>query len=112
MVEQLDLLAAVRPYTEPQKVSGRQHLLALEALYAASERGMTGEEVAVYCRFRATHIATTRLGEMADDRERFPVPLVARSEKKDRPTASGRMAYRWFLTDCGREFVEQGRAVA
>lgn len=83
--------------------SGEQHRRILVALYNEGARGLVAEECAQRCGMRASHIAATRLIEMsAGHDERFPIPLVARSEKKDRPTASGRNAFRWFLTDVGR----------
>lgn len=84
--------------------SGSQHKRLLVALYNENGRGLNGEEAAQRCGIRLTATATTRLEEMSKDskqRERFPVPLVAKDGK--RPTASGRPADVWFLTDAGRE---------
>jgi len=108
---QLDLLSAVEPYHEPVAVSGRQHAFALVALLEAGSRGLCGEEVFVLGKglYRAAHVATTRLGEMADNRTKFPVPLTYRSERRDRATASGVLAYRFFLTDSGRVEAERVR---
>lgn len=107
---QLDLLAPVEPLSTSQETTGGQHAAVLAAFLAFIERGATGEEVAVYCDFRANHIATTRLGEMSveGNRDRFPVPLVAKSATKERACASGRRAYVWRLTDAGRTHATRG----
>lgn len=93
------------PLTGPQDIadlpSGKQHRALLVALYEARARGLSAEEAMVACKFRAAHIAATRLGEMCDDRERFPVALVERSTYKHRATSSGRLSYSWSLTDAG-----------
>lgn len=115
MSTQLDLLAAVEPYREPQGVNGRQHRAVLLALLAEGERGLTGEEASVRCGIRLASSATTRLEEMSKDSkvaDRFPVPLVFRSERKERATASGRLAFVWWLTDVGRVEAEALRAEA
>lgn len=98
---QLDLLSATEPYYEPVGVSGRLRRLIVVALHDEGPRGLTGEEAAQRCGIRLASSATTRLEELAD-RDFFPVPLVARGEVKERPTASGRLAYVWKLTDAGR----------
>ena len=106
-IQQLDLLSpAPLPKDAP---SGRQHRLILVALYAERDRGLTGEEAAQRCGIRLASSATTRLEEMSASTpvpERFPVPLVWHSEKKERPNASGRLSYVWWLTDFGREVAK------
>lgn len=103
-MSQLDLLSSLEPL--PAEVpSARLHRLVLVALWNEGRRGLTGEEAAQRCGIATAHSATTRLGEMSKDTKRpddFPVPLVYHSETKERPTASGRSAYVWFLTDAGR----------
>jgi len=99
-VQQLDLLTAVAPYSEPATVNGKQHQRVLEALREFTF-GATGEEIATFLHFRATHIATTRLGELAVWE---PVPLVAKTGTK-RATASGRRASVFILTDAGKAWV-------
>jgi hypothetical protein len=83
--------------------TGRQHRLVLVALLREGDRGLTGEEAAQRCTIRLATSATTRLEEMSvvGDRDRFPVPLVAKSSVKERATASGRLAHVWKLTDEG-----------
>lgn len=111
MTIQLDLLSDVAPYYEPRGVSGKQHALVLLALLAEGSRGLCGEEAAQRCGIRLASSATTRLEEMAD-RDRFSVPLVAHSSVRERPTASGRLAYVWHLTDAGRVEAEALRRAA
>lgn len=100
----LALTGSTEPVDAP---TGRQHRKVLVALYAARTRGLSAEEAMVACGFRAAHIAATRLGEMADDRERFPVPLVARSSYKHRPTSSGRLAFTYTLTPAGVQVAKE-----
>lgn len=102
---QLDLLSSLEPLQPPTMPSGRQHLAILLALRNEGSRGLSGEEAAQRTGIRLASSATTRLEEMSD-RDRFPVPLVYRSERKERATASGRLAYVWWLTDAGRRAVE------
>jgi hypothetical protein len=102
MTVQLDLLSRIEP-APADAPSGRQHRLILSALYAEGARGLSGEEAAQRCGIRLASSATTRLEEMAFDRDRFAVPLVYRSEAKERPTASGRSSYVWWLTDVGQQ---------
>lgn len=87
--------------------SGRQHTKVLLALLDAKDRGLTGEEAAQRCGIRLASSATTRMEELAD-RERFGVPLVAKTDRK-RPTASGRLASVWTLTDVGRATADELR---
>lgn len=108
---QLDLLASTEPYNPPEGVTGAQHAQVLVALYNEGSRGLCGEEAAQRCNLRDAHIATSRLNEMGPkqsdkDREKFPVPLVYRSEKRERPTASGVRSFVFYLTDAGRSLVE------
>ena len=109
MSAQMNLLDSLESVAPTPSVSGQQHRAVLIALLNEGARGLGAEEAAQRCGLRASHIAATRLIEMSvdGDRDRFPVPLVARSEKKDRPTASGRNAYRWFLTDQGRRVASE-----
>lgn len=97
MAEQL-ALSVERPVADAPRQ--KQHRLVLVALLNEGDRGLTGEECAQRCRFRASHIATTRLGEMASGTdERFPIPLTCKVGR--RPTASGRTADVYRLTDAG-----------
>lgn len=101
-MSQLDLLTDLEP-VKPQTVpTGRQHRLVLMALFGAGSRGLTGEECAQRCGIRLATTATTRLEELAEDRDQFPVPLVWKSATKERATASGRLAHIWRLTDVGK----------
>lgn len=101
---QLDLLSSVEPYSEPSGPTGRQHALVLTALLNEGARGLTGEEVYERNRdaYRDAHVPRTRLHELLTNRDRWPVPLVCRSERKERADASGVKAYVWRLTDEGR----------
>lgn len=101
MNAQLDLLASYEPYSEPDTRVGKQHRLALVALYHEHDRGLSGEELTVRCpgQFKASHVATSRLNELMAWE---PVPLVCRSEKRERPTVAGVKAFVYFLTDEGR----------
>lgn len=97
MTEQLTLTVEAPVVDAP---SSKQHRSILVALLQEGERGLTGEECKERCGFRASHIATTRLGEMASGSdERFPIPLTCKSGR--RPTASGRTADIYRLTDAG-----------
>lgn len=100
---QLDLLSNIEP-APADAPTGRQHRLILDALLTEGARGLSGEEAAQRCGIRLAASATTRMEEMSKDTkvpDRFPVPLVYRSERKERPTASKRLSYVWWLTDVG-----------
>lgn len=94
----LALTGSTEPVDAP---TSRQHRLCLIALYEERQRGLTGEECAQRTGIRLATTATTRMEEMDGRDERFPVPLVKRSEHKHRPTASKRLAHTWKLTDAG-----------
>jgi hypothetical protein len=109
MVEQLTLTVEAPVADAP---SGGQHRLILAALLTERDRGLSGEEAAQRCGIRLASSATTRMEEMSKDTkvpDRFPVPLVFHSAKKERPTASGRLSYVWFLSDVGKRVAAEMR---
>lgn len=113
MTVQLDLLSTLEPVRPPSVPSGQQHQKVLAALLAEGSRGLTGEECALRCGIKKDTSATTRMEEMSKDTKvphRFPVPLVYKSARKERATASGRLAHVWWLTDAGRAAATELRA--
>ena len=107
----LSLTSPHRPVQDPSCLS-EQHRRVLVALLHEGARGLSAEEAAQRCRIGDSHVANTRLYEMAAENrhrnlEKVPVPLTCRSVKRERKTAAGISAYVYWLSDVGREVASQ-----